>query len=567
MISVCASESDHPVVREFFELFKTPWQFHTSGAPAKILLCDNCEPPANDAALVMIFSSSGAGCPPARFTTPGAVSETALFEFEQIRFPVYCGKLLDAASKNILFERSPENGAILIRAGYGLFAEIRQLLTAGQPEEFAATPTLERHIEFLRKLILDAGQPLVEIPPKPAGHEFVACLTHDVDHVGIRNHKFDHTMFGFLSRATVGSVLDVARGKKTAGQLAVNWLAAARLPLVHAGLAKDFWYQFDGYAKLENGAPSTFFVIPKKGEAGLDPNGECRPNRAASYDARDLKEILRGLENIGKEVAVHGLNAWRDANAGREEKEIISEIAGVAGGTGVAPVQSGVAPDCGREGSGRKGFGRDARNDRRDACSTDMGVRMHWLYFNAQSPVELEKAGYAYDSTCGYNGTVGYRAGTAQVFKPLTAKKMLELPMEIMDTALFYPSYLNLSDQQAREKIRPLIADAVLRGGALTVNWHDRSIAPERLWDGTYRWLLDELKEHNAWFATASQAVAWFQNRRDVRFEISGGQLQVRSVTDGKNLPAMRVRSFGPESGGKFTEKTLHAGEEISLAA
>jgi hypothetical protein len=51
------------------------------------------------------------------------------------------------------------------------------------------------------------------------------------------------------------------------------------------------------------------------------------------------------------------------------------------GGTGVAPVKSGVAPDLGRNRAigthkmqsgfaSRAGFGRDARNNRRDACST-----------------------------------------------------------------------------------------------------------------------------------------------------------------------------------------------------
>jgi len=32
------------------------------------------------------------------------------------------------------------------------------------------------------------------------------------------------------------------------------------------------------------------------------------------------------------------------------------------------------------------------------------------------------------------------------------------------------------------------------QGGVLTVNWHDRSIAPERLWDDFYLDLLDDLK-------------------------------------------------------------------------
>ena len=166
-------------------------------------------------------------------------------------------------------------------------------------------------------------------------------------------------------------------------------------------------------------------------------------------------------------------------------------------------------------------------------ASAESGVRMHWLYFGEQSHAELEKAGFAYDSTVGYNNAVGYRAGTTQVFKPLTVTKLLELPMHVMDTALFYPSYLNLSPKQAEEKIRPLIADAVHFGGALTVNWHDRSLAPERLWDGTYRWLLAEFKTQGAWFATAAQAVAWFQKRRAATFELRRRPVQIKIKSAG----------------------------------
>jgi hypothetical protein len=529
MISVHASEADHAVVREFFELFKTPWQFHAPGATAKILICTRPEIPANNAALVILFSgatipfdqNAGEICDPK--------TEPLWFQHEEIELPVYGRRLVEPASRKIIFRSGGENGKNFARVGFDLFSEVRHLLTAGQPEAFAAVPALERHIAFLRNLILRHGLPLVEIPPRPAGHEFIACLTHDVDHVGIRNHKFDHTMFGFLFRATLGSLPDAARGKKTFGQLAENWLAVLKLPFVHLGLAGDFWYQFENYVALEGGRPSTFFVIPKKGETGLDAGGNRPAKRAASYDARDLKDILRGLKSSGKEIGVHGLDAWRDAAAGRDEKKIISEITG----------------------------------------ATESGVRMHWLYFGAQSPAELEQAGFTYDSTCGYNGTVGYRAGATQVFKPLTAKNLLELPMHVMDTALFYPSYLNLSPEQAEEKIRPFVANANQFGGALTVNWHDRSLAPERLWGGTYRWLLEEFKTQGAWFATAAQTVAWFRKRRAATFDsTAGGQIKIKSIEGVENLPALRVRIFSPNAGGgKFVEKLLGDGEEICLAA
>jgi peptidoglycan/xylan/chitin deacetylase (PgdA/CDA1 family) len=532
MISVCVSEADQPVVREFFELFKTPWQFHSPAVSAKILVCAGREVPVSDAALVIVFSgeltafdqNAGGGCE--------SKNEAGVFQHEGVELPIYGRRLVDNSSQQIVFRRGVANGQPFVRVGFDLFAEIRHLLTVGQPVEHAAVPALERHIEFLRDLILSHSLPLVEIPPCPAGHEFIVCLTHDVDHVGIRNHKFDHTMFGFLYRATAGSMLDVGAGRKSAGQLLQNIFAALRLPLVHLGLAKDFWFQFDQYVALENGRPSTFFVIPKKGETGLDAKGNRPAKRAASYDAADLRDILRRLQAAGKEVAVHGLDAWRDAAAGHDEQ---ARIAGMLDGGAT-------------------------------------GIRMHWLYFDANAPQKLEAAGYAYDSTVGYNQTVGYRAGTSQVFKPLTTKNLLELPMHVMDTALFYPSYLNLSPKQAEVTVRPLIENAVRFGGVLTVNWHDRSLAPERLWANFYARLLEQLSEKNPWFATAAQTVAWFRQRRAATFEnpaSESGRVKIKlPAANDASLPPLRVRIFQPgKSGAAFSEQPVHDGWETCLAA
>lgn len=530
MISILASEADRPVVREFFELFKTPWQFHEANAPARILLCAGHEVPANDAALVLVFAGelvafdrdTGAGCESR--TVPGR------FQHEGVELPVYAPQLVETASQQIVFRRGETDGRPFVRIGFDLFAEVRHLLTAGQPVENAGVPALERHVAFLRELILSHGLPLVEIPPRPAGYEFIACLTHDVDHVGIRNHKFDHTMFGFFYRATAGSLLDVCAGKRSFGQLGQNLFAALRLPFVHLGLARDFWYQFDHYTALEAGRPSTFYVIPKKGEAGLDADGRRMPRRAASYDAADLRDILQRLEAAGKEVTVHGLDAWRDAAAGRDERGRIGSL-----------------------------VNHDAT-----------GIRMHWLYFDEGAPEKLEAAGFLYDSTVGYNNTVGYRAGAAQVFKPLTTQNLLELPMHIMDTALFYPSHLNLSPTQAEAVVRPLIENAVRFGGVLTINWHDRSLAPERLWGDFYGQLLGQLQKKNAWFATAAQTVAWFRRRRAATFEHSAaGRVKIKlPAASDEKLPPLRVRVFRPHhTAAPVLEETVHDGWETCVTA
>jgi hypothetical protein len=160
--------------------------------------------------------------------------------------------------------------------------------------------------------------------------------------------------------------------------------------------------------------------------------------------------------------------------------------------------------------------------------------------------VELEKAGADFDSTVGYNETVGFRAGTTQAFKPLEAIWLLELPLHVMDTALFFPGYLGLSPDAARDRVGGIIDHAARFGGSLTVNWHDRSIAPERLWGDFYVDLLRELKNRGAWFATTSQAAAWFRKRRSVVFENlapESGELQRSLTADSTgDLPALQLR-------------------------
>src|SRR5262249_44084924 len=75
-------------------------------------------------------------------------------------------------------------------------------------------------------------------------------------------------------------------------------------------------------------------------------------------------------------------------------------------------------------------------------------------------------------------------------------------------------AHLGSSPQQATRLIQKLLANAIRFGGVLTINWHDRSIAPERLWDEFYSELLQELKKQGAWITTAGKADAWFRKRR-----------------------------------------------------
>jgi peptidoglycan/xylan/chitin deacetylase (PgdA/CDA1 family) len=523
MIGVVANPSEHAVVREFFELFKTPWEFQHTGRRYEVVLCagDVAVPP-EAAPLTVVYggrqlpSDTAEGCEPAPQGT-----QARMLLYHDARIPVYGDSvgfrggtdvLVDEKSRHpVLFLR--QSGAeTLARIGYNLFGEIHSLLTAGQPAANAGIPALELHIAVLRDLIVTHGIPLVEIPPVPEGYRFVACLTHDVDHPSVRRHRFDHTMWGFLYRAIAGSMVRVFRGRLSVRGLLRNWIAAAKLPLVQLGLARDFWSEFGRYIRIENGIPSTFFVIPFRDRPGFCGNGPAPATRAARYGAADIAAEIKELMSAACEIGVHGIDAWRDRYDGSEEFEEIRRV------TGVRPI----------------------------------GVRMHWLYFDKNSPKILETVGAEYDSTVGYNETVGYRTGTTQVYKPLSAARLLELPLNLMDTALFYPSYLNLSPGEARQQVGRIIDNAVRHGGCVTVNWHDRSIAPERQWGDVYQDLVTELRNKGAWFASASQAVAWFRKRRSLAFEgvnWESGTLRARIAADASDvLPDMQLRIYNAQS-------------------
>jgi hypothetical protein len=519
MIGVIADPLDHVVVREFFELFKTPWEFYSADRQYTAVVCAGEFRIVSNATVVIHYSSEKLDREvrrPGKCSGQSKASIIFLYGGNQIpiygsttTFPMGSGCfLVDEDTQQCAGYLDKGKESHIVRVGYDLFDEVRTLLTVGQPAVNAAIPTFELHIALLRDIITGCGCSLTEIPPVPVGFKCIACLTHDVDHPSIRRHRWDHTMFGFIYRAVFGSLKRILLGRISARDLLANWSAVLKLPFVYLGFAKDFWRNFDKtYLMLEGGIHSTFFVIPFKGRPGKKTDGPAPAIRGAGYGARDIAESIQKLMSSGSEVGLHGIDAWIDASNGREELEEIRELTG----------------------------------------SSEVGVRMHWLYCDQNSPALLETAGAAYDSTSGYNETVGYRAGTTQAFKPLNTTRMLELPLHAMDTALFYPSYLGLSEQDATNRLRQLADAALLYGGAFTINWHDRSLAPERLWGESYRSLIQELKNRGAWFATAGEAVSWFQKRRSASFTANSagqGGLSVVMAPDHHpdELPALRLR-------------------------
>lgn len=520
MIGVFCHEEEREWAVEFFELFKTPWEFLRKGESYSVVLSTQDCPPETGARLVLLYGSKTFTFDEENHLSAELHRKGSMLYCRDVQLPVYGNVITFAPDTGALLKPSSSERAAAIslkahsrtvsRIGYDLFQELRHLLTFGQPAEFAAIPTIDLHIVLLRSWILEAEIPLVEIPPCPAGVDFLVCLTHDVDFAGIRMHKFDHTLGGFLYRALLGSAVDLFRKRAAWKKLVRNWMAALSLPAVYAGLAKDFWIQFEQYLELERDLKSTFYFIPYRRRAGAARDGNAPARRACKYDISDVRAWAERISSRGCEIGLHGIDAWKEASSGKDELERISKVAGVKA----------------------------------------EGVRMHWLYFGARSPGYLEEAGFSYDSTLGYNDAVGFRAGTGQVFRPSGAKNLLEIPLIIQDTALFYRGRMDLRENEAMDLCRDILERFRSLGGALVVNWHHRSLAPERLWGEFYRTLLREIGKHRVRFLTAGEAVDWFRLRRSAFFERAdrrGTKVRVRFRHNGDLVHSgLVVRVYRP---------------------
>lgn len=475
---------------EFFELFKVPWEFYVNGKAYNVVIIAGRADIIPAAKLLIVFGSERRPSDVCQMSQMDPARGGVLVECKGYKFPVYLKTALFDSSLKPVMKALESAGVVgveyeileqrLIRTGYDLFDEVEYLLTQGQPVEHAEIPTLEMHINVLREWIIGSGFVLVEIPSVPSGYGFIVCLTHDVDFINIRDHQpVDRSVIGFIARSIAPRNLRNTRSQIAWRRIVKNLRALLTLPAVYLGLSRDIWFDIDRYMDLERGLGSTFYFIPLKGHAGKSIDRKDPPWRAASYDVTEYRALIEDLKLGKAEIGVHGLDAWQNSTLGAREAAVIRSLSG----------------------------------------EKSVGIRMHWLYFSQETPKMLEEGGFDYDSTIGYNESNGFRSGTTQVFCLPGSSKLLELPLNVMDTALFYSGRMGLSEAAAMDLCKQLISIVKFYGGVLTINWHTRSLSPERNWDSFYVELLDIFRMERVWFATARAAVEWFRKRRQIRFE------------------------------------------------
>ena len=528
MIGVVCKDSEKRVAEELFELFKTPWEFYRQDRYYDVVICTLEEAPKARCEQLIIYSDSTTDVDSQNNIHVMPREGSKCISYKDQHIPIYEGLSIIKAMHGKPLIRVGDGKAQVIciemqihsvktvRVGYNLFAEVRFLLTSGQPIQYAQIPTLEVHIAILRDILIEHGRVLVEIPPIPWGYDLIGCITHDVDDISIKSHKMDRSVLGFLYRSLILSPILFAKRKRSFGRVLQTWTSVLSVPLIWLGLRKDFWWQFDKYLEVEKsfGVSSTYFFLPFKNEIGFAKDGSKRLRlRARAYDVLELAGILKELEDNDFEVGVHGINSWHDVQSAQKESSKIHNL-----------INNG-----------------------------NLGVRIHWLYLDQDSFAVLDQARYAYDTTVGYNETVGFKAGTAQVYKPLNSENLLELPLSIQDSSLFLR--MPLSNEDALRLCDHLIGNVKQYGGVVTLLWHQRSLGPERLWGDAYERLLTTLKEGNCWVAKGRDVVKWFRGRRSIKLnpmKVHNNHLDLRvDGVDVGQLQAYRLRIYNasPQDG------------------
>jgi len=302
------------------------------------------------------------------------------------------------------------------------------------------------------------------------GARFAVVLSHDVDDIS--------------SVSLVEAARLLGRARSPLSYAARRSVAQMGRAMTRLGAVDDPYWRFDQWAREEEsyGFRSTFFVFPPRPARPHEFDPLYRLEDAIRFEGRrqPFSEVLRALGRRGFEIGLHA--SYRSH---RSAAQLASEKAQIERAVGL-PVA---------------------------------GIRQHFLRFDLSTTWRAQaEAGFAYDSTLGYNEAIGFRAGIAAPYRAWDATRraalpLLELPLTVMDGALFRTLRLN-AEQAARRTIDQI--DLVEKVGGLAVLlWHPNG-ADERQfpgWWSSYRDVLADLSRRSAWVTTGAEIAAWWRER------------------------------------------------------
>jgi peptidoglycan/xylan/chitin deacetylase (PgdA/CDA1 family) len=306
------------------------------------------------------------------------------------------------------------------------------------------------------------------VPRWKNGARFAVALTHDVDDITLYSLR---NALRLLGRARGPGSYAFRKGVDTA---------------LHA-LARrgpDPYWNFDRWVAEESrrGFRSCFYFCPPAPRARHEYDALYAMDDPLEFEGKrtTVRGLVRTLAGRGFEIGLHGAYlSHLDGDELAREKRQIEEALG----------------------------------------STIPGVRQHFLRFDSVRTWSAQaRAGFDYDTTLGYNETIGFRAGIAAPFHPWDVDwqrpmELLELPLTAMDGALFRT--MKLDAAAAIAKTREHLARVEAVGGLAVLLWHPNAAAEKHFpgWWPCYLAALDHLAARNAWVATPAEIATWWRER------------------------------------------------------
>jgi hypothetical protein len=276
------------------------------------------------------------------------------------------------------------------------------------------------------------------------GGRFRVVLTHDID----TPRRWTSTR----SVVAAGARMKAAARARRRSDLAGEARGLALLPLARL-TGRDPNWAFARIHELEaaRGGRSTHFLLA----------GHHHPldGDAAAYGAVRAR-LVDLLAAQGDEIGLHPSYTTSDhADRLSAERDALQALAG-------APVRS---------------------------------VRFHFLRHDPHRTfAELERLGFALDSSHGYADRPGLRGGFSFPYRPYDlpndrAFDLVELPLAVMDATLSDSRYLGLDADQGYLRAVAVLERVAEIGGTVAILWHnDRFAGPyARGWDRCYERILD----------------------------------------------------------------------------
>lgn len=187
------------------------------------------------------------------------------------------------------------------------------------------------------------------------------------------------------------------------------------------------------------------------------------------------------------------------------------------------------------------------------------GVRQHYLRLRFPKIWQyFEQANCDYDSSCGYNNSIGFRAGTCFPFPTYNFEhqklnRLLELPISIMDYPLI--EYKNTITERW-EKFIELFETIQRSKGLFNILWHPHNLA-EPSFRPFWQKMLDWLENMEFYNATLHHIYQWLSGRENVmlkQFTVTSEDIEI--ILDSKfEVENLTLELISPRKLKKINQK------------